>query len=148
MDLMNYFKGEWRFKRSIQGTANKKPMAHAVGTAVFMQQGSDLFYREDGRITYADTGHSNDAYRAYRYDIKTDSVSVYHASGEDTGKHYQDYAFETPKRLVATEDHQCRDDCYNAVYDLLDENSYSLTTIVKGPKKDYTMQTVYTRVAC
>lgn len=126
-------------------------------------RGMEYLYVEEGDFK-ASNGFTFRATRRYvwRYDEKQDKLSVWFARTDDQKR--ADYLFHAVEFLVpeqdeagestgmgweATAGHMCIDDFYNVKYvfnfKAVNLTDWRLAYTVKGPKKDYTIDGVYTR---
>lgn len=134
---INYFalfEGTWVFNRSISGSGT------SAGKATYIKEGSDtLLYREDGLFTNLD-GVSFQNFRMYCYRLENGLISVYFTDG----KPFHTLQFDGDK---ATGHHLCACDHYDAEYLFEAPDRFRLSYKVKGPKKDYTIETLFQKIA-
>ena len=120
--------------------------------------GMEYLYIEDGDFK-ADNGFNFRATRRYiwRYDERRDVMSVWFAKPEEQKR--ADYLFHEVEFEQPPEDrqdgwrakagHLCVDDFYNVKYrfafEAVNLKEWQIEYLVKGPKKDYTIQGTYRR---
>lgn len=136
--IFRSLEGKWTFARTISGQGTVK------GIATFQKKpylNDALFYREEGVFT-SNEGKVLQAYRdyVYRYDAKEDSISVYFA--EEPERFFQRLEF-SKNWTSAKALHCCGQDTYDATYEFHLPEKFFLTYFVKGPKKDYTIETEF-----
>lgn len=165
--------GEWNLERDIASQLPSHPSGHFSGTAKFLLRdgtadgresvapGTDLgmeyLYIEEGDFK-AYNGFTFRATRryVYRYDEQADKLSVWFVKTDDQKK--ADYLFhevnfakpeDETKGWTATSGHLCIDDFYDVKYDFgfqaVNLRDWRISYSVKGPKKDYTIDSTYTR---
>lgn len=147
-NLDAFFRGHWHFTREVRlgdGTLS----ALAPGRAVFTSGdvGDVLEYHEEGRVRLLPAGTELPFSRSYRYRFEDALLHVFFADGPDAGSLYQSY--DCPEgavilRLRAL--HHCGADVYAGQYELDSADRFCLRTSVQGPKKDFSIVTVYERV--
>lgn len=131
--------GLWTFCRTIPhfGTMQGKTVFSLIPTEKNL-----LHYREEGISTTETTGATEKFFKEYLYGISQQEMTI--------------YFHETPKRIYhvlkletyrCEADHQCNHDSYHGVYDFegIDLGHFTITYIVKGPKKDHTIVTQFTK---
>jgi hypothetical protein len=145
LQLFNHLQGVWELKRRL-GT-----QGHMQGMAFFTTwREGVLYYQEQGSIVLG-SSKAFSAYRAYAYVYYQGTIAV----------HFWDSAREQPARLlhtlhfqsthhtsqvlVATGAHECASDVYKAHYAFLSPEDFQLTYQVQGPRKNYTIQTYFSR---
>lgn len=130
---LSHLHGEWTITRTVgQGGVMK-------GSAAFVETAPDtLAYSETGQNHLPD-GTVLDFYQSYVYRNDNDGM---HADFTD-GRPFHTLEFENEKRAKAR--HLCGNDLYEGTYAFHDEDHFTLTWSVKGPKKDFVIQTKYNR---
>ena len=134
--IFSTLEGSWRISRTISG------YGAVIGTAVFTKkEESELHYREEGDwMTTLGTVHR--VYREYIYRQALDGeIGVYFA--DQPMKLLHPLQFDASNE--ATGEHVCNKDSYQAKYVFVDDDCFTLAYIVKGPEKDYTIYTEFTR---
>ncbi|KAG5913080.1 hypothetical protein E4U53_005023, partial [Claviceps sorghi] len=120
--------------------------------------GLEYLYVEDGEFK-TDQGYGFRATRRYvwRYDDKTESLSVWFAKPHDPKRadylfHEIDFVQPEPGchgRWTARAGHLCIDDYYaveyNFAFEAVDLKEWSIEYAVNGPNKDYTIRGKYSR---
>lgn len=134
--------GTWNFTRSITGN---NP-ATANGIATFTAQNAQEYnFHEEGEL-HLSNGQNLDFFRSYVYRLTENYLDVLYRDGPQAGDHYQSYTFdEQQQKLLPLSTHICSADCYRGMYDVIDDDHFTLETTVKGPHKDYTIHTAFTR---
>lgn len=131
------FKGGWRLTRQIDDA--RGPDATFTGTALFSPLGGDgLELVEQGRLVLRGQG-AFQAERRYIWKQEGASVAVYFADGRDF------HRFD-PQGGTAQADHWCDPDTYEVQYDFTGWPVWEAQWRVTGPRKDYVMRSVYTRI--
>lgn len=130
--------GVWLLRRSVDNGATM------TGKATFLLRGDGRFdYMENGRLTLAN-GQTFDSERRYVFEENSGGFVVWFS--------------ETPLRLfhrvvlrrhrdcpIGTAVHLCGEDHYDSRYEFSSEDSFVVRHRVRGPRKGYLMETVYTR---
>ncbi|KAF4551480.1 Hypothetical protein D9617_13g099800 [Elsinoe fawcettii] len=151
--------GTWQLRRSLTSKLPGYPSGTFEGTATFTPSEafnkSGLLYHEIGTLV-TDQGFQLKADRKYIYrhspdDEKISAWFVKEVDGKDDVDYlYHELEFDHEQdRWVARGDHLCVNDMYWAFYDFrLDDDKLSMWGLkhqVKGPDKDYSTDTAYTR---
>jgi hypothetical protein len=135
--------GEWDLVRSITG------QGPITGRAVFTPEGIErLRYREHVVITSDEKKVK--AHREYVYLFSRDSIEIIHGSGENIGEHFLRLvpAWDPSRgEFVAAGSHLCKLDLYDGEFRFALPASFSSTYLVKGPSKDYRIETSYKRAS-
>ncbi len=102
-------------------------------------------YREDLHVKYDnDLGPNveNTAYKeyVYLYDKARDKI----VKKFSNGNLFYELSIDFDKQ-TANGDHLCEKDMYKAMYKFSNPHSFSLTYFVNGPKKDYLIETEFTK---
>ncbi|MGA1180695.1 MAG: DUF6314 family protein [Marivivens sp.] len=131
------FVGVWRISREIDDRKSKL-RGELEGEA-------ELTSRADGRLDYHEVGELRlgenapvEASRGYRWAFEGEKVAVSFTDGRDF------HAFVPAGHAKGT-DHPCGSDLYRVEYDFTLWPEWRAIWTVKGPRKDYTSVTVYTR---
>lgn len=164
LKIFNLIQGTWKISRKIPGTG------FLNGQAKFERNQNDLnklFYSENG-VFHFDDGKSLEATKKYIYHYLNDDIHVYfnEKNNENLEKiknntdqisscffhkfgiaNSQQEPGETKLKLNAL--HLCINDEYRISYefDLSNTDRFSITYDVKGPKKDYSSHTIFTRIS-
>lgn len=125
--------GKWRIERRISNGSR------AQGVAVITAAGG---YTESVTTLLAN-GQSIDGVRSYSIVQTVNQLELYFADGPDTGKLFQ--RFNTDKPAV-TSTHHCKADTYVSTLSWRGDGTFTLAHQVRGPAKEYTIETVYTRL--
>lgn len=131
------FLGDWSVARHITDR-HAGQTGHFAGAARLEAIGADdLRYVEEGLIRLGD-GPPLRARRVYLWRFAAGRVLV---SFED-GREFHSFAAGT---TGAGTDHPCGDDLYRVAYDFMHWPMWSARWDVTGPRKDYTLETIYRR---
>ncbi|KAI1205320.1 FAD/NAD(P)-binding domain-containing protein [Annulohypoxylon truncatum] len=157
------FEGVARFHLR-EGTADGLPTSRVseAEAGLGLGLGLEYLYEEDGTFTARDNpGLKFRATRRYvwRYDEMADKLSVWFARTDDQMR--ADYLFHEVEFLVPSDEdgdgkgwlakasHLCVEDLYDVHYEFnfkaVNLREWKLGYTVQGPKKDYTIDGVYTR---
>ena len=145
--IFEQLEGGWEFTRQLgmQGTME--------GVARFQPKESGvLHYQEQGTITFAN-GKVCFAHRAYGYVYSQGAMAVHFwdPTRKQPGALLHQLQFCSTRAadqpLKATGIHHCARDVYEAHYWFMNAQQFQLTYQVQGPKKDYTIQTDFSRKA-
>lgn len=131
------FAGFWRLHREID-FADRDMQASFLGEARLTPQGSGLIYDESGHLTLG-TAPALHAERRYIWEPAADGIAMLFADGRPF------HTFSLAPASEAT--HDCPPDIYRVSYAFHDWPVWTATWRVTGPKKDYTMLSLYTRPA-
>ena len=132
--------GHWSFRRDISNGLS------ATGQAQFLR-------RAPGVLDYGEQGAlSNGAQftKRYRYSLGADGITVVHADPQNDGAAFQTLEFANVPNangdaLSAQASNLCGDDWYDSIYRLGRDRIWMAHT-VKGPKKDYRIETAFQRL--
>ncbi len=137
--IFHSLKGNWIFHRIISSHGTIE------GTATFSRGSSEncLHYKEEG-VFFDGSGKTYDTFREYFYQLDQDQISVYFC--ENPLRLFHTLSF-VPKLKIptATASHLCKCDTYDAVYTFSAPDAFSLCYTIKGPQKDYCIQTDFKR---
>lgn len=134
--IFSFLKGPWTFSRAVTGYPNQ---GRIEGTAFFQEtQPGTLHYNEEGKLTL-DTGPVLDAGQKYTYRLENGQIIVDYSDGRPF--HVLDFS----SSKEACGEHLCGQDFYKAAYDFEGPDAFTVKWDVKGPQKDYTITTQYTR---
>ena len=137
LSLHDYVVGAWAITRRIDDT-RAGAVLHFEGQATFEADGQDtLAYREDGTL---DTGAGVlRASRHYRWVFHGGAASVYFADGRF-------FHGIVPVAQAARASHDCPPDLYDVAYTFDTPEQWRQVWRVHGPRKDYTLESIYTRL--
>ncbi len=137
MSLRAYLIGDWRIEREIEDRRPNRPQSFA-GRASFTGEGEDvLLYREDGTLHIGDTAiHASQSHRWHFVEAHAD---VSFADGRPFHQvkldgHHADAL------------HDCPPDLYRVSYHFQTQDCWRQQWHVTGPRKDYTLESVFTRL--
>lgn len=144
-DLFAYFNGKWQLERRIEALDDARLVATATGQAEFSpQDNSTLLYRETGSMEMAEK-KTLDFFRHYIYRITDQMVRVYYGDGPQKEQLYQSYALENENHLCAEKQHLCGADIYDGHYLLHNDDMFTMTQTVTGPRKNEKITSIFTR---
>lgn len=130
------FAGDWQLDRTI--TDRHGGMDGTLqGLATLSGQGDVLRYEETGRLKLQ-SGPVMEATRAYLWTFEDAHVVVRFADGADF------HSF-IPEGTVPGTTHLCGEDLYDVTYDFRVWPAWTATWSVRGPRKDYTSVSHYSR---
>jgi Family of unknown function (DUF6314) len=148
MNTLQFFQslpGNWSLKRTI-------PNGNMVGEATFEAvetKINTLFYHEQGWITFnLQPQQTLACHREYMYcyQCESDAIFIYFIEDGETDRLFHTLQFSLAKGIsTAAGIHLCKQDTYHVTYKTVDENAFEISYSVKGPKKDYTLYTVFKR---
>ncbi len=131
------FLGTWIISREIEDRRLKQ-MGELSGKAELTSRGdAGLEYHEAGELRIGESAPV-EASRGYRWAFEGGQVAVAFTDGRAF------HAF-TPAGHGKGTDHPCGSDLYRVEYDFTGWPEWRAIWTVKGPRKDYTSVTVYTR---
>lgn len=133
--IFDSLEGHWQWRRTIseQGTAQGKASFTRLSP-------TQLAYREDGLLSTQSTDFK--MFRTYTYQLEEENISVFFAG--HTNSLFHRLQFTSP--ITASASHLCLCDHYEATYTFLNPTTFRLTYQVKGPKKDYTIDTTFEKL--
>ena len=135
MQLVDFL-GEWQFDREIDDRM-LLGVGIGKGQARFALSGAVVAYDETSKMAFAGAPPFKGT-RRYLWQADDRGVAVLFADGRDF--HRLDLVAGT-----ATAAHWCDPDQYDVTYDFSDWPRWSSRWQVRGPRKDYTMETRYQR---
>lgn len=138
-EKFTFLKGKWSLKRMTNG------FGHMDGQAIFTLLHDDeptLLYREEG-IFVPPTAIPFNFYKEYLYCFHHDEICVYFAlKNKKNGL----FLSLNPHTEVMIGTHTCGKDFYQATYQFLENDRFTLRVDVTGPQKGFVIQTTFTRV--
>jgi Family of unknown function (DUF6314) len=128
--------GEWSFVREVPGQASMTGQA-----TVCLQEDGTALYRETARIVLVG-GEILHGEQRYLYRKTGDGFAVFF---HDTRGLFHDLKFSVHGDgcLKASASHDCNADLYLSEYELRSDGSFFTQHTVRGPRKNYVLQTVY-----
>jgi hypothetical protein len=132
--------GHWRLQRSIPATG-KMSAATMNGTASFAKAGDNALHYEEQGTLVQENGARFQASRKYVYRYKDEKISVFFAEEQERLFHHLEF-----QGNIAVASHLCICDQYDALYEFPDPHTFQITYFVKGPKKDYSIHTIFNRI--
>nr|WP_294516239.1 DUF6314 family protein [uncultured Rhodopila sp.] len=135
--------GQWAIDRQIE------PGGHFTGRASFTPRSADsLLYQESGRLVL-DNGTVLDGENSYVYALRNGDIEVSFTDGPSRGKQFIDISLPADNNvvfpIVSADRHLCRLDTYEATFRLENPDRFSVTYVVRGPKKGYVSRSAYRR---
>lgn len=131
------FCGDWVLSRTIEDRLQRQD-GQFTGTARFEAAGSArLAYAEQGRLRLG-AGPDLIASRQYFWDFTAEGVDVRF----DDGRPFHRFV---PQGHAAGTNHLCGDDDYTVRYDFMAWPYWQAVWSVKGPRKNYTSASHYSR---
>lgn len=132
--------GDWRIARNVSNGASLDGTAYFTPAA-----GGALAYEERGLLRLAD-GQTFRAFRRYLFKPRSEGFAVFFA--DEPTKLFHAIALRSEgDALVGEGEHPCSNDLYRSRYEFHSDGSFTLIHIVKGPRYDYTMTTIYRRAS-
>jgi hypothetical protein len=126
--LFSNLEGLWHFKRLVSNYGTLE------GTALFKKiSPNTLHYREEGHSSHGTF------FQEYLYEYASE-ISVYFM--DKSLLHRLQFKH---KLTMARAEHLCKCDHYSAEYEFLNEQQWRLNYLVRGPKKDFSIQTQFTK---
>jgi len=136
LDLRVFLPGKWHLTRVVKGFS-RQDVILMKGTAVFIQQGTDLTYKEEGDYAYHKQRFC--FHQTYYYQWKNESG--YAVCFQDKRPFYF-LAWHDRQQKIR---HLCGKDTYQGLFTWRNKNSWGLHWHVEGPTKDFRIETVYCR---
>lgn len=141
LQVMTRLAGAWSFDRVIEGQASMK------GLATFTPLDAErLAYREQGRLKLRN-GTELEAEREYVFRHRDRGFDVLFKESPPRLFHAIDLAASDGGALSGSAGHLCHLDHYQSTYTFCADGGLIIRHVVSGPRKDYTMTTIYTRTA-
>ena len=130
--------GSWSFDRVIEGQATMQ------GRATFAPLGEErLVYREQGTLRLPN-GTELQAEREYVFGKSEGGFDVFFK--EEPLRLFHRISLHGADELAGDASHLCNLDTYRSSYSFRPDGQFTIRHVVSGPRKDYTMTTVYTRI--
>jgi len=140
-DVTKKLIGSWSFERVIEGQATMQ------GIAIFTPLDSGwLAYREQGSLKLAN-GTIVQAEREYLFSNSGRGFKVFFREDPPRLFHEISLAASSGGALSGGARHLCNRDDYQSAYMFLPDGTFVVRHVVSGPRKDYTMNTIYTALA-
>lgn len=128
--------GQWRIVREVAGQASMS------GVAVLERMADGrVFYRESAEV-WLKNGKRLRGEQRYFYQAIEHGFAVYFY---ETGELFEQVSFagKVGGEYVAAAEHRCKDDSYVSEYRFGEDGRFSVRHTVRGPRKDYVVQTMY-----
>jgi hypothetical protein len=136
-ELFLNLEGAWVFQRVISNGAKVE------GVAFFSKRENDvLHYREEAELTTSENKKFR-AYQEYIYCLQNEKIVVFFH--EKPLRHFHALEFSFGSLETALGEHFCKKDRYFMTYLFEGVNKFTLLHRVKGEKKEYQMETVFTK---
>lgn len=141
-ELFNQLRGEWVLERDIQ-----TPQGNAIfkGRCVFTEMDDGrLLCNEIGTLNL--NGNESEANRSYIYAYQDNRIVIFYNDPHRQGDVLHELLFQSQgDGYVATHCHLCGQDTYDLTFTMLADSRIQMDYVVKGPQKDYAMQSFLTR---
>lgn len=138
-DIFDTLKGSWEWHRTISNHGQMRGIArfHSI-----LFRPYSLHYKEEG-IFVKKNWQCHKVFKEYIYSLKKGQITVFFA--EKPKRLFHTLVFSENKIPHATGTHLCVRDTYEALYTFPTPDEFTLTYHIKGPKKNYSIHTVFTR---
>ena len=136
-DLRAFLQGEWRLSRRIHDL-RLALRGRFDGRASVTAATDSLLLKETGRFAFG--GHVSDASQNYRIVWEGAAARVFRADGST----FHDLDLSSGWARIL---HRCGDDLYRGRYRVTDDGHFIVAWRVTGPRKDYRMASLYSRIA-
>jgi len=139
-DLRAYLAGHWRIARRINDQLRDEP-GEMSGRAAFREDGPDLIYEEQGRLTIGD--HAGDAVQSYRYAFPEPAAAPERA--EVRFMDGRDFHRLDLSSGVCEVTHLCGDDVYQGRVEAAGPDAWRVIWEITGPRKKLKIETEFSR---
>ncbi len=136
INFKHLFAGTWTFTRHVS-----TPDIVMTGTARFEEAGDDVWYTEDG--SYLLHNECQTCFQTYIYKVTAHTVTIFKNDGVLLHAIKMEEGATFPVTLH--HQHMCKDDAYACQWVFHDNDAFDVTYVVKGPKKDYQIFTMFLR---
>ncbi len=128
MNLDHFFSGDWTFIKKIS-------------TPDLIIEGKAAFKIDDqGQKVFKEEGMSYECYQHYFYQIQENSFSILKFDHSVLHEfELKDHSFP----MILQHTHLCGQDSYDCKFTIFDEKRFDIFYDIKGPKKNYTIITIY-----
>jgi hypothetical protein len=140
--VLSYFLGCWRIDRVISA------FGEITGQATFQlnsQNDKILNYKEAVTLPSPSNNQKPNAFREYEYVMTDTGFDIFFSDGATKGELF--LSFEFIYASILTSHHLCIKDHYDARFEFVSDDEFELDFTVNGPKKDYSIQTRFIRLA-
>ena len=128
--------GQWRIVREVAGQASMS------GVAVFERMADGrVFYREYAEVWLLNGKRLRGEQRYFYQAIDKGFAVFLYETGE--GFERVEFAAKMGGEYVAAAEHHCKDDRYASEYRFHEDGWFQVRHTVRGPRKDYVVQTLY-----
>ena len=140
-EVMARLAGSWSFERDIEG------QGCMLGLATFTAlDAQSVAYREQGRLRLRN-GTELEASREYIFRRTDRGFEVFFNENPPRLFHAVSLSASVREELTGSSSHRCNLDHYRSTYTFRPNGSFVIRHVVSGPRKDYTMVTIYHRAA-
>lgn len=153
--------GEWNFTREVLGASptldllisrdkdhklrsGKPPALYLRGRAIFAPSKAELHYREDTSLPLPNRNPLT-SHREYLYKFDDDSIRVYFLQNGKSRGEFLRLEFDSEGGMISVGAHLCKTDMYEGHFDFTHPHAPVIAYTVKGPCKDYSLTTRYSR---
>ena len=140
-DVTNKLIGSWSLDRVIESQATMQ----GIATFTPLDRGR-LAYREQGYLTLAN-GTIVQAEREYVFSNSDRGFKVFFREDPPRLFHEISLSASSGGELSGRARHLCKHDDYQSAYMFRPDGTFVVRHVVSGPRKDYTMNTTYTRLS-
>lgn len=135
--LERVFSGGYSFERRISS-----PQLSFRGSATFEKSPTNqIVYHEEGQ--YRLEGREQICYQKRIFVVDASSLTIYKDDNSLLHTFNVDQIQTFPFKLTHT--HHCQDDRYSLTLEMNSNDTFSMAYVVKGPSKDYWIDTEFTR---
>ncbi len=136
--LERVFSGHYSFERRISS-----PQLSITGTATFENDlDNKILFCEEGQ--YQLEGIQQICYQNRFFVVDDSGLTIYRHDNSLLHEFKIDSMQTFPIKLTHT--HHCKDDQYSLTLNIHPSDAFSMEYVVKGPSKDYRIDTVFTRL--
>lgn len=142
-ELFNMLPGKWQYSRKVTNHKDPSLSGEGHGKCEFVSVDEyDLLYAETGTFN-TENGHPLKTFNSYFY--------VFNANTSTLEKHFVNDTNTKGKLFyILSEDktasHLCGQDTYKASYEVSKPSEFIITYSVAGPRKDYVLRTLFTKI--
>jgi hypothetical protein len=134
--------GKWNLHRIISSYGS------LYGSVQLSKRSDNILYYEEYGTLHLINGEKLSAERKYIYELspKDGLLYIYYNDPWRQGDtlHCLEFA-RRGTRIVASHKHKCGDDVYAVTFEMITSESIEINYQVTGPKKNYTIQSMFTR---
>lgn len=143
LSIFTMLQGSWKIHRAIPGHGIVNGIANFTGGTV-----NQLFYKEGGTFIQ-EQGKQFNIQQEYLYTYYKKQISVYFCEGSQKNQlfYHLNKLTRCNDKLHLSASYLCNLDLYQLAYDFAHQNEFNLRYVVTGPKKNYTINTLYHRIS-